>query len=467
MRAKLPPCVWQISYPAAMPETAIVADTDRFVQRFTQLCRDQGDVIIQFPWIQIPYSFWAITLNYHTQGVAPNSYHYKDTYLNEWLQVDTHGYSGFHSKSVHMDRQPGFLMPVPPQRLPRIRGKIANYLATRKSKYKQKHAAEKFDFPYIFFPLQKPQDEAALFGRFLPEDILAAALPWCRQNGFKLVLKRHPNCYSKTLPRWLETLKDEPDVIITQGDVVDLLEQSRAVITVNSSVGFEALLRNIPAFLFGKSEYSYLAHEIYRLEELPAALDSIRQNFSAPQEAIEAFIAAHLYDTNDPQDIEDLYHTLKERAFANGMGVGKIIQPMPQEIDFTEGGNSTDYTLHGFDYTHSDVTWFNQKKATLVFNYEGIETKFMQMSAELNAFFHPEHPTFFVDVLVNGKKTANWLSINAVNKAAGLKLPLVIFPGVNTISFVVHNPVFLAEIPMGLYSGMRSIGLQRLRFEEV
>lgn len=464
--AKTTPCVWQFAYPHAMPETAIVADTNRFVQQFTQLCRDHGDTVIHLPWIQIPYSFWAITFNYHTQGVGPNSYHYKDTYLNEWLQVDTHGYSGFHSKSVHMDRQPGFLMPFREARLPRIAGKLENYLASRKSKYQQKNAAEKYDFPYVFFPLQKPQDEAALFGRFLPEEIFPIALNWCRVNGYKLVMKRHPNCYSKGMERWVESLKNEPDVIVTNGDVVTLLENSKALITVNSSVGFEALLRGIPAFLFGKSEYSYLAHEIHDLADLPAAMDTIKQPFAAPRAEIEKFVNAHLYDSNDPGDIEDLYYAIKTRGFENGMGIGRRVADMPREINFAEGGNSADYTLHGFDYAHHDVTWCTQRKATVAFNHPGGDTKFMQLLIDLSAYLHAQHPAYFIDILVNGKKIAQWLQIDSSNIGTGIELPLVISPGINTISFVLHNPVFLAEIPEGLYSGQRSIALRRIVFQE-
>ncbi len=78
----------------------------------------------------------------------------------------------------------------------------------------------------------------------------------------KILLKVHPDSLSDPTKRHfdLEKLQDNPQIVIVADacNIVSLLEASRAVYTVTSQVGFEALIWGKPVYCFGKPFYSGL-----------------------------------------------------------------------------------------------------------------------------------------------------------------------------------------------------------------
>jgi hypothetical protein len=138
---------------------------------------------------------------------------------------------------------------------------------TLRSKFDQVERAERRtlvdggqipDGPYIFFPLQIPHDQSIRYFSDRPErEVLEALLAWCRARGVALVVKPHP-ANPKSMAEF-EILCRGESVYWSTAHVWDLVAHSSAVYTVNSGVGFEALLHLKPVVVFGRVEYDCVA----------------------------------------------------------------------------------------------------------------------------------------------------------------------------------------------------------------
>ncbi|EJM65082.1 capsule polysaccharide export protein [Pseudomonas sp. GM50] len=107
---------------------------------------------------------------------------------------------------------------------------------------------------YIFFPLQIPTDQSIQYFSDLAElDVVEALVAWARKNGVAIVLKPHP-ANMKSMKSF-ESLADGETVFYSDANIQDLINHSLAVYTINSGVGFEALLQLKPVVTFGRVEY--------------------------------------------------------------------------------------------------------------------------------------------------------------------------------------------------------------------
>jgi hypothetical protein len=108
--------------------------------------------------------------------------------------------------------------------------------------------------PYIFFPVQIPTDQSIqFFSDSSVLDVVTALINWAREAGVVVVLKLHPANRKSMIP--FENLADGKTVFVSDANIKDLIEHSTAVYTVNSGVGFEALLQLKPVVTFGRVEY--------------------------------------------------------------------------------------------------------------------------------------------------------------------------------------------------------------------
>jgi capsular polysaccharide export protein len=132
---------------------------------------------------------------------------------------------------------------------------------------------------FAFFPLQVKQDSqltvhSPLYGNRLEEAVLDVrnALRSIDPE-LRLLVKLHPADLRKS--DYDPMVRACPDVIwAAGGDVRGLLERSRCVITVNSTVGIEGLIYGKPVVVLGNSPYGYagLVHRITAKEQLAETL---------------------------------------------------------------------------------------------------------------------------------------------------------------------------------------------------
>lgn len=123
--------------------------------------------------------------------------------------------------------------------------------------------------PYIFFPLQIPDDQSIRYFSAVSElDVVEAVIAWARAHQIAVVLKPHPANLKSMLP--FEKMADGEHVFISNAHVYDLIKCARAVYTINSGVGFEALLHVKPVVTFGRVEYDCVTFNA-SLDNLDAA----------------------------------------------------------------------------------------------------------------------------------------------------------------------------------------------------
>ena len=95
---------------------------------------------------------------------------------------------------------------------------------------------------FYFFPLQLIDDSVQKLARFKMLDAAATAVKLAYETKQRLVFKRHPLCKSNEVENFLLNACDGEQIILLKSSVHDLIAGSIGVITVNSGVGFEALL---------------------------------------------------------------------------------------------------------------------------------------------------------------------------------------------------------------------------------
>lgn len=108
--------------------------------------------------------------------------------------------------------------------------------------------------PYIFLPLQIPHDQSIQYFSDLAEQVIVENLVhWANERDIALVMKPHPANRKSMAP--FEAMVDGRNIFWSDAHVHDLIAHATGVYTINSGVGFEALLHIRPVVTFGKVEY--------------------------------------------------------------------------------------------------------------------------------------------------------------------------------------------------------------------
>lgn len=211
----------------------------------------------------------SLLFSYHSVGSkGHNIFRYKDAYLDNMITFDSIGYSGWSSlcnKDVNK-----ILETIPQEKANKFFDKFAKKnIAKNKSKYKQPYLKD-FKFPnkFIFFPLQTTDDSVMLHSYFKPIELIEKIINLLSKKNIKLVIKRHPRCKDLELKRLLKYYEKKNKVIIFEGSIHDAISKAETVYTINSGVGFEALLHLKPVITFGKSDYMSMTKNVKDLDTI-------------------------------------------------------------------------------------------------------------------------------------------------------------------------------------------------------
>ena len=132
-------------------------------------------------------------------------------------------------------------------------------LAVKKAKQSfSKQAFEKINFEkigkFVFIPLQVNSDtQTILYSDFKDSyDFLSTVIPKLKQMGHHIVLKQHP---FETEPVDYSAFVDEQVSLYSKCDLNDLIDRSEFVVTINSSVGLQAIERGKKVVACGAALY--------------------------------------------------------------------------------------------------------------------------------------------------------------------------------------------------------------------
>jgi hypothetical protein len=199
----------------------------------------------------------------------------KESAVPGFYMVDTHGYSGW--SSLHRDAagHRAAMAQLDAAGSERWVGDLHQRLsAANRSKYAQGAAVVPLEAPYVFMPLQKPNDRVIALFRVPYMDALDAAIK-SAHAGMRLVIKRHPLCTSPRVAERLAALQGHPFITLTDASIHGILPGASAVLLGNSGVGVEALMAQRPVASFADAEYTLVTHAL----NSPA---DIRAVFHAP-----------------------------------------------------------------------------------------------------------------------------------------------------------------------------------------
>ena len=211
-----------------------------------------------------------IVLAHHTTITRKNVWNLKKGYIPGYMYWDRTGYSGWadiaNSRSLYEESQSVDLETAASF----FNNFSARYIASDKSKFPQTRMSGrattvmpdkgKFSPPnkYIFVACQRPRDTVSKLAKIktqrLPVDVVNAF----RGSEYKVVIKRHPQ--EKEMD--VRYLAKESHVIFSQHSIHKIIPNATAVITVNSGVGFEALLHKKLVYTSGHCDYHWVTKKL-------------------------------------------------------------------------------------------------------------------------------------------------------------------------------------------------------------
>jgi len=130
----------------------------------------------------------------------------------------------------------------------------------RQNLNKKFYSEPNFNEKYIFFPMHVPYDSQMTLRvphfveQYKPIEMCAKYIP----EGYVLYVKEHPHAKGSIPIKWLKRITSLPNVKLVPPDVNahDLIINARCIITINSDVGWEALIHGKPVVVLAKPFYS-------------------------------------------------------------------------------------------------------------------------------------------------------------------------------------------------------------------
>ncbi|EFH13553.1 hypothetical protein ACFFMP_06550 [Pseudoroseomonas cervicalis] len=217
----------------------------------------------------------CIHLSWHTLGRKPRTWHYKAGYLPGMLQCEREGFSGWSE-----------LCKLPQKEITRIPAPLAeahhtrlrrDYAAAGASKWRQDATAPPpAARDYVLVALQLPNDSVVTLKRFEAGYVagMRAAILALAAAGLPVVVKRHPLCTDRAVAAMLEEVAAHPGVERSAASVHALIPASCCVLTVNSGVGYEALVYDRPVVTLGRADYD---RATLALDDPAGAPDAVRR----------------------------------------------------------------------------------------------------------------------------------------------------------------------------------------------
>jgi hypothetical protein len=212
----------------------------------------------------------TLYLSYHTYGGSlDNLWRIKESYLPGFFSLDKKGYSGFSSFSdltineLNLDKIDYNLAYT---YIHNIRNKL---IKENKSKYIQNKLNINVNHfnNCIFFPLQVQNDTVVDLSRMNFYELINEV---CYNIDLPIIIKPHPFSIDKDkLNTTLnQIIKDRSNVHVSYASIHQILPRAACCITINSGVGFEALMYGKPVLTFGKSDYHIATYNYSNLHQI-------------------------------------------------------------------------------------------------------------------------------------------------------------------------------------------------------
>ncbi len=289
----------------------------RFFQQMVRLLAEMGLAVL--PRVQHGrYAPWsdstALTFSLHTIGGHPDHYHVKYSALAGHLAIDGQGYAGWTSLAKDHRKLACLIETLSEKEAAECWQRLhEKFVVGNFSKYSQKATIgkTKHQLPdsFIFLPLQLLDDAVAELAEIDGLSLLKYLVAKLEGTSRHLVVKRHPLCRNPEIAATLARISKLPHVHLTEVSIHDIIPNAEAVVTVNSGVGFEALLHLKKVIVTGHADYMAACTFIPNLNAFDQMLAS--PDWSQPDKVmIQKFL---LYYTREYLVTEDDSQQLRTR----------------------------------------------------------------------------------------------------------------------------------------------------------
>lgn len=110
---------------------------------------------------------------------------------------------------------------------------------------------------YVLVPLQVSDDTQVMINSDVGlKELIDYSYKYAKENSMKLVIKPHPAEQDNSILNYIYSINDTNGIVITNDNTMKLIKYSNYVITINSTVGLEALILDKPVKFLGYSFYS-------------------------------------------------------------------------------------------------------------------------------------------------------------------------------------------------------------------
>lgn len=210
----------------------------------------------------------TLLISVHSVGVSRNVVRLKESYLPGYYYFDRTGYSGWSELAYNKKLQQEAIEYNPSDYSGFVRDLREIKIKDNSSKYTQNKGCLDIelikDTSYIFLALQTSDDLVARLAVMNQLELAKLLAAKAKELKYKLIIKRHPLCSDRSIELSINKLKRKFDsVVISKSSVNSLISCAKAVITVNSGVGFEALVMGVPVITAGRSDYSFVTGQIF------------------------------------------------------------------------------------------------------------------------------------------------------------------------------------------------------------
>lgn len=189
--------------------------------------------------------------------------------------------------------------------------------------------------PFVYFPLHlEPEMSLQLYAPFYTNQFaliqnVAQSLP----QDLSLYVKEHPRAFGKRPINYYEQLARIPNVRFLDPKIksLDLIRQSRGVVTIAGTVGIEAMLLNKPVITVGEVFYNFADELVYHMkafDELPVLLKRFTQ-----------------FESNEPAVLDVLSALLSEAIDLDLNALAAEVLAAPTELANPRLGAYTDYLI--------------------------------------------------------------------------------------------------------------------------
>lgn len=121
-----------------------------------------------------------------------------------------------------------------------------------------------FNREFIFFPMQVSDDSQILLNSDVDNaGAIRYAAELARKKKCNLLVKPHPAESSMEEIQRIQMLKKELGFYLVDGNTLDLVQRAVSVVTINSTVGLEAVLLDKHVDFLGRTFYSYFSNRNY------------------------------------------------------------------------------------------------------------------------------------------------------------------------------------------------------------